>query len=188
MRLRAAALTIICCVAAVAVCQPRAVVGEAKGNNQQGQAQNQVTVAQTPTPPVQAVVEQPKTADTGQRANDKTQITIDDARSNAPQWAAIILNFLLLLVVGYQAYTYKQQLQIMREERGVISEQAGTLKEQAEAMKGQLDAMQDSLTETRKLVEHNERVVKASETQASAAQAMVENAKQTFSIGERAYL
>jgi hypothetical protein len=145
------------------VCQGRAVVSEAKGQNQQGQAKNYITVAQAPTLSVQPITEQPKTTETGRGANDKTEITIKDTRSSVLEWAAIVLNFLLLLVVGYQAYTYKQQLQVMREERGVVSEQA--------------TAMQDGLAETRKIVAQNERVVSAMEIQAKAAQDAVEAAE-----------
>lgn len=119
-----------------------AVVGEANGQQQQGSGDKQVSIAQAATPSVQPDVRQPRATETGERTDNKQQITITDARSNAPEWAVIVLNFFLLLVVGYQAYTYKRQA----------------------------DSMTASLIETRSIVNQNERSLKATERSLEIAQ------------------
>ncbi len=155
------------CIIAIAVYQTCPVIDEANGQKPKRRTENQVSVAPTPAPSAQPIVEPPKTGEAGQRADNKQPIIITESRSSILEWAAIVLNFLLLLVVGYQARTYNQQL--------------GSMKSHAVIMEG-------SLNETRKIVEQNERAVKASETQAIASQTSAEAAKRMVEVSQQAYV
>jgi hypothetical protein len=95
--------------------QTSGVVTAIEGHHEQRNSVNQVSASQSPIPSIQSVSEQPKASNTGSDTSNPQQITIVDMRSRALEWGALIFNFLLLLVVGYQAYTYKQQLGAMRE-------------------------------------------------------------------------
>lgn len=75
-----------------------AVVGEAKGQQQQGATEKQISGAQTATPSVLPDIEQSKAGEAGERADNKQQITITDTRSNALEWAAIVLNIFFWLL------------------------------------------------------------------------------------------
>lgn len=152
------------CIIAIAVYQTCAITGEANGQEPQRLTGNQVSVAQAPVPSVQPIVEQ---ATPGQGADNKQPIVITDSRSNILEWAATLLNFFLLLVVGYQARTYKKQL---------------------DAMRSQAVFMESSLAETRKIVEQNERAVKASEAQAIASQTSAKAAERSVEITQQAYI
>src|SRR6266849_7849759 len=121
--------------------QPGAAVGQSKREKQQRQRVNSGVPANTPVPSVQPISEEPKPTYTEKVSDSTQQITIVDSRSNALAWAAAAFNFLLLLIVGYQAYTNGQQL----------------------------SAMRDGLTQTQKMAEQNERAVKAAEENAKIA-------------------
>lgn len=119
------------------------VMGQAKRDRQQEQGVEHASPSEDPITTVEPAASQPpKAAESGQAAERPQQITIVDNRSNFLGWAGLVVNFFLILLVGYQARTYK----------------------------GQLDAMEAGLTETRKLVRQNERAIVAAEKSAKISQ------------------
>lgn len=160
--------TILVLLLLIGIYQTEAVVAQTQRNQQQGDAKQQLAVSQASSiPSVQPDVEQPKAGDASDRADNKTQITIDDTRSNAPTWVSVVVSGLLLLVIAFQAWIYKEQLKEMRKLSKLSNRQAFTLKRQVRAMFDQLEAMQaqvrtserqadlmrDTLTATQRQVE-----------------------------------
>jgi outer membrane murein-binding lipoprotein Lpp len=133
--------------------------------DEQGYAEKHILVAQGTNPPVQPGMQQPERRDAREGADSEHHVT-DNAASNALAWAAIVLNCLLLIIVYYQARTYKRQLDVMRQTQDVLSRQANTLEAQVAAMENQttamreqLQVMRESLAETRRIFDLTERPV-----------------------------
>lgn len=100
----------------LAVCQGAPCVGQTKGENKQRQTEQQVSPTQTPLPTVETMRKEPEARQTEERAERPIQVTIADNRSRVFEWAGIVINFGLLLIVAYQAYANKQQLGFMRQQ------------------------------------------------------------------------
>ena len=99
-----------------AVYQGAPCISQTKGENKQGQSHQHVSQTQTPLPTVEAVREEPKTGQAGESTERPIQVTVADNRSRVFEWAGILINFGLLVIVSYQAYANKQQLGFMRQE------------------------------------------------------------------------
>lgn len=157
----------------ISVYQTEAVVAQTRRNQQQRNANQQPTVSQTSVPLVEPGVEKSKPSDTGSRADNKTQITIDDTRSNVSTWVSVVLSFLLLVVIGFQAWIYKEQLREMRKLSRISHRQAYTLKRQVRAM-------QEANDSTRNLVDAARIQADAAKVQADASKLQADIARQAL--------
>ncbi|HEX6622862.1 MAG TPA: hypothetical protein VF064_04065 [Pyrinomonadaceae bacterium] len=168
------------------VCTQAQIPKEGKGRSQNQQA---LANQQTPTPqpqatPAQVSVEQPKADDAGKERQEQQE---QPKGWFTPEWATVITNALLLVVILFQTAIYAYQLSEMRKLKGVSERQAdtmetqvGSMQAQLEVMKTQTAAMQESLDETRNIVAQNERAVVASETQARIAEENAKRARETM--------
>lgn len=189
--------------------QAEAVPAQARGQQQQGDAEKQKAVPQAPVPSVQSDVEQSKAGSAGERTDNQTQITIDDTRSNAPAWVSAVLSFFLLVAILFQAWTYSEQLKAMRKSVKISQRQAFTLKRQAVAMRDQLQALrqqvrsadfqtqisrsqlrttEDQLNVMRESLRKAELAISLNEKAVKAAQQSADAAQQTLIHSQRAYV